>query len=239
MRNAANSGDVSGISGITNPGIAAGVWRPGETGGSPTTHNVNDLNADEAMASDAGYFREQIDDLPADPLERAIFLEQMAARARTVSGKWDAANVNVGFADDAGNPVDPKEYFLAVARRLDTFAAENREIGRSNRAGADAVVAFMAADATASSPLGIAPQPTDPEEADRRLHRGRRQPGSDHQQLRAVGDRVGRPGGERPGASPLRWAGSEPNGCAFRVFSYGSRPAAARPGWRERRPARC
>ena len=167
VRNAANSGDVSGISGITNSGIAAGVWGPGETGGSPTTHNVNDLNAAEAMASDAGYFREQIDDLPADPLERAIFLEQMAARARTVSGKWDAANVNVGFADDAGNPVDPKEYFLAVARRLDTFAAENREIGRSNRAGADAVAAFMAADA-AASPLGIAPQPTDPEEVDRR-----------------------------------------------------------------------
>ena len=101
-------------------------------GNYPSTRPVSDLNASEVMAADSEYLNSLAADLPADPLERAEYLETVAAIAADTAAKWQASGVSVEFRGADGRAVEPSAYFNGWAANLSAAAADNRTSHQSN-----------------------------------------------------------------------------------------------------------
>ena len=137
VREAAASGDASGLSSVDQVTVSTGDGGPVAAanyniGGETSGGNYGDLRA-----AQEAWFREQLTNLPDDPAEAAARLAELSARADELNAEWQGRDAT--FVGPDGQPITGAEYFAQVSASLSAGANENAVIADRNAALPDAL----------------------------------------------------------------------------------------------------
>ena len=136
MREAATSGDASGLSSVDQVTVSTG-----DVGPVAADYNVGEEtsggNYGDLRAAQEAWFREQLANLPDDPAEAAARLAELSARADELNAEWQGRDAT--FVGPDGQPITGAEYFAQVSASLSVGANENTVIADRNAALPDAL----------------------------------------------------------------------------------------------------
>ena len=136
VREAAASGDASGLSSVDQVTVSTG-----DVGPVAADYNIGRETAGgsygDLRAAQETWFREQLANLPDDPAEAAARLAELSARADELNAEWQGRDAT--FVGPDGQPITGAEYFAQVSASLSAGADENAVIADRNAALPDAV----------------------------------------------------------------------------------------------------